>query len=50
MIFGYDQSEYTVLREGLRTTVTHNGTGSGDGTDTLDHIELLRFADGDVIL
>lgn len=50
VIFGYDQSEYTVLREGLRTTVTHNGTGSGDGTDTLDHIELLRFADGDVIL
>lgn len=46
VIFGYDQSDYEVTREGLRATVTYTGTGPGDGTDILDHVEVLRFADG----
>jgi|GEM_PF-2939742 len=48
--FSYARDQYTVTTTGLRTVVEYIGPGTGDGTDTLDHIEILRFADGDVIL
>jgi Ca2+-binding RTX toxin-like protein len=50
VVFSFNQSEYTITREGIRTIVDHTGGSGADGTDVLGHIEILRFADGDLIL
>lgn len=50
ILFSYDQSDYTVTRDGARTTVDYTGIGEGDGTDVILNAEILRFADGDMIL
>ena len=44
------RSDYEVVRgaDG-RLTVTHAGGNGIDGTDTLRNVELLRFADGDLL-
>jgi Ca2+-binding RTX toxin-like protein len=49
-VFGYARDQYTVDVQYFRVIVDYVGPGSGDGTDTLDHIENLRFADGDLYL
>ena len=57
-VFNDVQANYTIDRNGTTVTVTHNvvpgGGGGGvliiDGTDTLRHIEIARFADGDLFI
>ena len=47
-IFSGNQADYTIMGDSITANVTDNvGT---DGADTLFYVELLRFADGDVIL
>jgi Bacterial pre-peptidase C-terminal domain/RTX calcium-binding nonapeptide repeat (4 copies) len=48
IVFNGNQADYTVIRNGFRTEVTDN-VGL-DGTDIIGHAEILRFADGDLIL
>lgn len=50
IIFGYDRDQYEVTQSGIKTVVEYIGIGPGDGTDTLLSAEILRFADGDMIL
>ena len=50
IIFSGNQAEYTVTQDGIATTVAHIGGTMLDGTDLIGHAEILRFADGDVIL
>jgi Ca2+-binding RTX toxin-like protein len=50
-LYAHAQDEYSITRINAATVrVSHVGGGRYDGTDTLLHIEILRFADGDVIL
>lgn len=53
-IFGYARSDYEVTqimsRFGNPVRVEYTGAGAGDGFDSLVQIEILRFADGDMIL
>ena len=50
-VFTGARSEYEVVRgaDGRRT-VTHDGGAGVDGTDTVRNVELLRFADGDMVI
>jgi len=50
IVFSGNRADYTITRAGFRTVVDHGGGTSADGTDTLAHAEVLRFADGDMIL
>ncbi len=49
-VFGGDYNDYTITRAGddSTLTVTDDRAGSPDGTDTLDGVEVLQFADQDV--
>lgn len=50
-LYAHARDEYSITRINASTVrVSHEGGGRYDGTDTLLHIEMLRFADGDVIL
>ena len=50
-VFGYAQDQYDVIQHPTgRVTVEYTGAGAGDGLDSLVQIEILRFADGDMIL
>ena len=44
-----NQADYAVVTNGIRTDVTHLN-GGWEGHDILAHVEILRFADGDLIL
>jgi Ca2+-binding RTX toxin-like protein len=46
--FSGNQADYTIVRDGIRTDVTDNV--GADGTDIIGHVEILRFADGDLML
>lgn len=50
IIFSKNRDEYTVTQDGIATTVAHTGGAMLDGTDLIGHAEVLRFADGDMIL
>ena len=50
IVFSGNQSEYTITRDGISTTVDHTGGTGLDGTDLIGHAEVLRFADGDFLL
>ncbi|MEQ6250932.1 calcium-binding protein [Sulfitobacter sp. HNIBRBA3233] len=50
VVFAYDQSAYEITREGFRTQVDYIGADGVDGRNTLAHIEVLQFADGDLVL
>lgn len=47
-VFSGNQSDYSISRSGLRTDVID--TIGNDGHDVLGHVEILRFADGELIL
>lgn len=49
IVFSGNQGEYRITRDGIRTEVEHLDDGF-DGTDVIGHAEVLRFADGDLIL
>ena len=49
VVYSGTRAEYEVVQDGIRTEVTHLG-GGGDGADVIGHAEVLRFADGDLIL
>lgn len=50
-VFSYERALYDISTDaGGTTTVAYTGPGAGDGTDTLIEIEILRFADGDLLL
>lgn len=42
------KSDYTLTQTATGFTITDNGSGSNEGTDTLTSIERLHFSDGDV--
>lgn len=44
-----NQAEYTIIRDGIRTEVIDSVAGR-DGHDVIGHAEILRFADGDLLL
>jgi Ca2+-binding RTX toxin-like protein len=44
-VFSGARSEYTVTDDGGVLTVSHAGGTGADGTDTLRHVERLRFSD-----
>ena len=48
--FSFDQDQYQITQSNGVTEVAYIGAGDGDGTDRLLSIEILSFADGDVIL
>lgn len=48
IVFSGNQADYSVRQLGIRTIVTD--TVGGDGRDTILHAEVLRFADGDLLL
>ncbi|MCI5096402.1 MAG: hypothetical protein MRY77_08820 [Rhodobacteraceae bacterium] len=48
ILYAGNQADYTITRAGFRTDVVHND--GGDGHDIIAHAEILRFADGDLIL
>jgi uncharacterized protein YkwD len=51
VVYSGDRADYSIVREaGGVVQVTDNRTGSPDGTDTLNAIERLRFADATVAL
>ena len=44
-----NRADYTITRNGdFQLIVVDNRSGSPEGTDTLNNIETLRFADGDI--
>jgi len=49
VLFSGARDEYSIVQDGIRTEVTHLNGGT-DGVDVIGHAEILRFADGDVIL
>lgn len=54
-VYGYARDQYTVTEGTNRfggnvVFVEYTGAGDGDGLDMLASIEILRFADGDMIL
>lgn len=50
-LFGYNRADYDVQTLSARAvSVEYIGAGPGDGRDVLHDIEMLRFADGDMIL
>lgn len=49
ILFSGNQSDYRISRDGIRTEVELLLDGF-DGTDVIGHAEVLRFADGDLIL
>jgi hypothetical protein len=49
IVYSGNQADYTILRNGIRTEVIHNG-GGVDGHDVIGHAEVLQFADGNLIL
>ena len=49
-VFNYSSDQYTITQTGFRTIVEYTGTDGRDGTNVLDFIETLRFADGDLRL
>jgi hypothetical protein len=49
VVYSGNQADYTITRDGLRTEVIHNNDG-WDGHDIIGHAEVLRFADGDLVL
>jgi Ca2+-binding RTX toxin-like protein len=48
IVFSGNQANYVVQQRGIRTIVTD--TVGGDGRDTILHADVLRFADGDLLL
>lgn len=48
IVFSGNRADYTIVRSGIGTDVTDRV--GGDGHDVLLYAEILRFADGDVIL
>ncbi|MCT4554418.1 MAG: tandem-95 repeat protein [Pelagimonas sp.] len=49
-VFSGNQADYTITGNLASTTVTDNNAADGDdGTDTLENIRVLRFADGDYV-
>ncbi|SPJ27608.1 calcium-binding protein [Falsiruegeria mediterranea] len=50
VLFSGFRRDYTVTNDGFRTTVDYTGPGADDGTNIVIHSEILRFADGDLIL
>ncbi|MCI5098320.1 MAG: hypothetical protein MRY77_18560 [Rhodobacteraceae bacterium] len=49
IIYGGNRADYIVTQTGFRTDVTHLN-GGADGHDVILHAEVLRFADGDLML
>ena len=49
IIFSGNQADYTITRDGIRTDVIDSVAGR-DGHDVIGHAEILRFADGDLML
>jgi Ca2+-binding RTX toxin-like protein len=49
IVFSGNQADYTITRDGIRTEVV-DGVAGRDGHDVIGHAEILRFADGDLIL
>ena len=50
VVFGYAQDQYVITQVGLATRVEYTGFGPGDGTDMVLNAEVLRFADGDLLI
>jgi Ca2+-binding RTX toxin-like protein len=49
IVFSGNQADYTITRDGIRTDVIDSVMGR-DGHDVIGHAEILRFADGDLML
>jgi hypothetical protein len=49
IVFSGNQGDYAITRDGIRTDVIDSVLGR-DGHDVIGHAEILRFADGDLIL
>ncbi|MCI5096431.1 MAG: hypothetical protein MRY77_08965 [Rhodobacteraceae bacterium] len=49
IIYGGNRADYSVTQTGFRTDVTHLN-GGAEGHDVILHAEILRFADGDLLL
>lgn len=49
IVFSGNRADYSVTQTGFRTDVTHLNDGA-DGHDVILHGEVLRFADGDLLL
>ena len=49
IVFSGNRADYTITQDGIRTDVVHND-GGWEGHDIIGHAEVLRFADGDLIL
>ncbi|MDT9547293.1 MAG: S8 family serine peptidase [Chlorobium phaeovibrioides] len=50
-VFSGNKADYTATWTGSNLGLTITDTASGrDGTDTLTNVQILRFADGDVVL
>ena len=49
IVYYGNQADYTITRDGIRTEVVHNNNG-WEGHDIIGHAEVLRFADGDLVL
>jgi Ca2+-binding RTX toxin-like protein len=49
VVYSGNLADYTITHDGLRTEVIHNNDG-WDGHDIIGHAEVLRFADGDLLL
>ncbi|MBN7786022.1 FG-GAP repeat protein [Ponticoccus gilvus] len=47
IVYAGNRSDYTIIQDGIRTEVI---SGGWEGHDVIGHAEVLRFADGDVIL
>jgi Ca2+-binding RTX toxin-like protein len=50
VIFGYNQDQYSITQSGRATIIEYTGFGPGDGLDTVINAEVLRFADGDLLV
>jgi len=50
IVFSYNRDEYTITQDGTATTVAQTGGNMLDGTDLIGNAEILRFADGDMML
>ncbi|WP_181892990.1 calcium-binding protein [Falsiruegeria mediterranea] len=49
-VYFYDRDQYEVTGNSSYAVVKYIGPGVGDGTDILGNIDILQFADGDLIL
>ena len=49
-VYAGNFADYTITLNNDTITITDNRAGSPDGTDTLDNIEILKFADTEVTI